>query len=198
MGYLNRFQGCLLPYTNTGTVQKISKISHPVSVISLHGTAIRTVHSSHGVHCDSKGGETDGHTQGYKDPPVTRRQVGESQIPPSLSPTYSGETSRNVSKIRLASECRKIRGYQFDLKCGQVHPTPDQSQTLQQRVHVLDGSANSHRKASSPRLTTYETHTVAPLNQLEGTRITRKSDPHLQVSAPLFKMVAGGRKCASR
>ena len=36
------------------------------------GTAIRTVHSSHGVYYHSKGGETDGHTQGYKDSLVPR------------------------------------------------------------------------------------------------------------------------------
>ena len=39
-----------------------------------------------GVHCNSKGSRTDGHIQGYKDPPVPRRLVGESQIPPGLSP----------------------------------------------------------------------------------------------------------------
>ena len=43
-----------------------------------------------GVHRDTKGGETDGHTQGFKNPPVPRRLVGESQIPPGLSPTYTG------------------------------------------------------------------------------------------------------------
>ena len=65
-------------------------------------------------------------------------------------------------------------------------------------IHVFDRSANSHRKASSPRSTAYETHTVAPQKQLEGTRITRKRDPHSQVTAPPFTMVAGGRQCASR
>ena len=29
MGYLNRFQGLLLPYTYTGTIQEIPEISHP-------------------------------------------------------------------------------------------------------------------------------------------------------------------------
>ena len=66
------------------------------------------VHSTHGVHCGSKGGETDGHTQGYKTPPVPRRLVGESQIPPGLSPAYTG-CSENVSRIGLAGELRKIR-----------------------------------------------------------------------------------------
>ena len=98
VGHLNRLQGRLLAHTNTGTVQEIPKImiSCPRSVISIQGTAIRTVHSSHGVHYYCKGFETDGHTQVYKDPPVPRQLVSESQIPPSLSPTYS-ETSRDLS-----------------------------------------------------------------------------------------------------
>ena len=70
VGYFSRFEGCLLSNTNTGTVQEISEISHPGQVISFQGTAIRSVHSSHGVHCYSKGGKADGHTQEYKDPPV--------------------------------------------------------------------------------------------------------------------------------
>ena len=51
--------------------------------------AIRFVHSTFGVHCDTKGGEICDHTQGLKKPPVPRRLVGESQIP-GLSPRYTG------------------------------------------------------------------------------------------------------------
>ena len=90
MGYLIRFQGRPLPYTYTGTIQEIPEISHPRSGIPVQGPAIRSVHSTLGVHRDPKGGETDGHTQGFKNPPVPRRLVGESQIPPGLSPTYTG------------------------------------------------------------------------------------------------------------
>ena len=50
VGYLNRLQGCLLPYTNTGKVQEISEISHPSSDIPVQGSAIRFVHSIHRVH----------------------------------------------------------------------------------------------------------------------------------------------------
>ena len=39
VGYLNRFQGCLLPYTNTGTVQEISEISCPGSDIPVQALA---------------------------------------------------------------------------------------------------------------------------------------------------------------
>ena len=72
VGHLNRLQGHLLPYTNTGTIQEISEISHPKVDIPIQSTAFRTVHSTVGVHCGSKRGETDGYTQGYKDPAVPR------------------------------------------------------------------------------------------------------------------------------
>ena len=62
VGDLNRLQGCLLPYTNTGTVHQISEISCPGSDIPVQGTALWSVHNTHGVHCGSKGGEIDGHT----------------------------------------------------------------------------------------------------------------------------------------
>ena len=89
VGHLNRFQRCLLPHTNTGTVQEISEISCPRSDIPVQSLAFRPVYSTLRVHCSGKGGETDGHTQGYKDPPIPRRLVGESQIPPGLPPAYS-------------------------------------------------------------------------------------------------------------
>ena len=42
-----------------------------------HTNSVWSVHSSNGVYCTSKGGETDGYVQGYKNPPVPRRLVGE-------------------------------------------------------------------------------------------------------------------------
>ena len=39
---------------------------------------------------------------------------------------------------------------------------------------------------------------MAPQEQLEGTRITRKGDTNPQVAAPPSKMVAGGRQCTSK
>ena len=101
VGNLSRLQGCLLPYTNTRTVQEISQISCPGLDLPVQSTAIWSVHSAHGVHCLSKGGETDGHTQGYKNPPVPRRLVGQSQIPPNLSPSHPNP-GQDVPGSRLA------------------------------------------------------------------------------------------------
>ena len=108
MGHVNRLQRRLLSYTNTGTVQEIPEISCPGSDLPIKSTALWSVHSALGVHCGSKRGETDGHTQGYKDLPVHRRLVGESQVPPNLSPAYPN-ASENVPRSWLAGECRKIR-----------------------------------------------------------------------------------------
>ena len=49
-------------------------------------------------------------------------------------------------------------------------------------VHVPHRAPNSNRKASPPRSTSYETHTVALEEQLEGTRITRKRDTRSQIA----------------
>ena len=65
-------------------------------------------------------------------------------------------------------------------------------------VHVSDRFANSHRKASSPRPATHETHTVASQKPLENTRITRKGDSNLQFPAPSFTMVASRRQRSHR
>ena len=99
-------------------------------------------------------------------------------------------------------------GYQFDLRSGRVRPTPDRWQSLQEKiqallllpacpaVHVPDRSTDSHRKTSSLRPTTHETHLVASQEQLESTGISRKDHPSAQVSASTLAMVARGKQCA--
>ena len=69
---------------------------------------------------------------------------------------------------------------------------PVQSGVPGTAVHVPHRTSNSHRKASPPRSTSYETHTVALEEQLEGTRITRKGDTRPQVAPPPLKVGAGG------
>ena len=130
VGHLSRFQRCQLPHTNTGTIQDIPKISYPGPDLSVQGTALWSVHSAHGVHCTSEGGETDGHTPGYKNPPVPRRLVGESQVLSSLSPAHP-KLSQNMPGPRLAGEFREIRtGAQTGLRLcrlpvrPQVRPGP--------------------------------------------------------------------------
>ena len=89
------------------TVQEISEISCKGSDIPVQGSSIRFVHSTHGVHCYSKRGKTDDHTQGYKNPPVPRRLVGESQIPSGLSPAYTGSSENSVNSSVIHKQGRR-------------------------------------------------------------------------------------------
>ena len=220
MGHIHRLSGRLFPYPNTGTIQEIFEISRPRANIPVQGPAIRTVHSTLGVYCGRKGSETDGHTQGYKNPPVPRRLVGEIQIPQNLSPAYPNP-NQNVPGPRLAGEFREIRaGTQTDLRLcrlpvrsqvrpGQTDPGPVAKPSGQDTttpvvtglsgptVHVPDRPTNSHRKTGSPRPTAHETHTVVPQKQLEGTRISREDYPSTKVPASPLTMVARGRQCTS-
>ena len=82
------------------------QISCPGSDIPVQSTVFRSVHCTHGAHCSSKGVETDSHTQGYNNPPVLRRLVGESHIPPGLSPAYT-RSSENMPSFRLAGEFKE-------------------------------------------------------------------------------------------
>ena len=65
-------------------------------------------------------------------------------------------------------------------------------------IHVPHRSTHSNKKASPLRATTHETHTVALEKQLEGPRITGKSDSGPQVPPPPSKVVVGGKQCATR
>ena len=146
VGYLNRLQGRLLSYTNTGTVQEISEILYPGQAMAVQSPVIGTVHSSHGIHCNSKGGETNGHTQGYKDPPIRRRLVGESQIPPYFL-QHTQKLVEICQKLGWMVNFEKSEldpkdifdfvDYQFNLRDGWVRPTPDRSQTLQKKLLEL-------------------------------------------------------------
>ena len=199
VGHLYRLQGRLLPHSYTGTVQEIPKISCPGPNIPIQGPALWSVHSTFGIHNSSKGSETDGPIQGYKDPPVPRRLVGESHIPPGLSPAYQ-VISPDLSGPRLAGKFREIRtGTQTGLRLcrlsvrpsvrsGPTHirtlaePPTESTGTVSPTdlsgpgVHVPNRVANSHRKASSSGTSPHETNSVAFEKPLESTKTRPQID----------------------
>ena len=216
MGNLCRLQGHLLPHSNT-----VPQISYPRADLPLQSIAVRSVNSSHGVYYYSKGGEADGHSQRYKDPPVPRRLVGESHIPPGLSPAYTGN-NKNVPTSRLAGECRKVGAEtqaDFQLRRLPIRPPVRSGSTdtgpvakpsgqntgtdlstglFGKGIYVPDRSTDSHRKTSSPGQTTHEAHSMASQKQLENTGILGKTDPSTQIATSSFAMVAEGRQCPHR
>ena len=196
VGHFDRLQGRLLPHPHTGTISEISRGRENLSVQS---PPFWPVHSPYGIHCSSKGGETHGHTQGYKNPPVPRRLVSEGKILSTLSPAYS-DTGRNVPGTRLAGEYGKVgigpkTNLQFcrlpirpRVRSGPTHtgtmaesPRENSEAVIQTDLpgpgfHVLDRIINSHREAGSPRPLTHEAYSMASEEQLEGPGIIRKVD----------------------
>ena len=72
MGHIHRRQGCILPYTNSQSVQEVHALSHPGSVLPVQSPTLWPVHSTHGVHSGGQRGQTHGTSEGYKDPPLPR------------------------------------------------------------------------------------------------------------------------------
>ena len=108
VGNLHRFQGRIIPHANSQSVQEVHAFSRSGSVLPVKSTTLWPVHSTNGVHSGGQRGQTDGFTEGYKDPPVPRRLVGESNIPPNLSPTYT-DLGSCLSRHRLAGEQGEVR-----------------------------------------------------------------------------------------
>ena len=94
VGHFHRLQGHILPHTNSQSLQEVHASSHPGSVLPVHSGGQR--------------GQTDGLTEGYKNPPVPRRLVGESHVPPNLSPAYT-DLGSSLSTTRVAGERGVVR-----------------------------------------------------------------------------------------
>ena len=65
VGPLHRLQGCVLPYTNSQSVQEVHAFSHPGPVLPVQSPTLWPVHSTHGVHSGGQRGQTDGFTEGF-------------------------------------------------------------------------------------------------------------------------------------
>ena len=216
VGNLHRLQGRLFPHSNTGTVQEILEISCPGPDLSIQSSTIWPVHSALGVHCHSKEVKLMAIQKG---PPVPRRLVGESHIPPGMPPAYTG-FSENVPGSWLDGEHRKVRTRpktNLQLCLLPVRPpvrlglsdsrpvaestgknTPYPLDLFGEGVHVPDRLVNSHRKTSSPRQVTHEAHSMAPQEQLADSRIPREKNPSAQIFTSPPTVVAEGKQCPHR
>ena len=215
---LNQLQGRLLPHSNTGTVQEISEISRqtyqfkalpfdlstaPMEfTVTAKEVKLMAIHKGIRIHQ-------------YLDDWLVRARSHQTCLQHTQELVAMCQQLGwlvNLEKSELEpKEVFDFVGYQFDLRACRVRPTTDRWQNLQEKIQILLAlpacpfrqfmslrSVNSHKKASSPWPTTYETHTVTSQKQLEGTHIIRKSDSNFQVTAPPPTMVTGGKQCASR
>ena len=217
VGHLNRLQGRLFPYPNSPPCTEIYEIPCKEANLPIQGTSIRASHSPHGIYSSCKGGQINGATEGYKNPPVPRRLVSKSHIPSNLSPAYpdpgvfvpgtgvggqSGEigtgTKTGFRFRRLPVRPPGSKG-QTDPRSVVSYPVQNpgssgQPYLLCQEVNVPDRPANSNREAGTFRSFAHETHSMAPQEQLEGPRITFQGHSNSKRSSSSSKVVAQIRK----
>ena len=209
VGHFHRFQRCVLPHTHSQSVQEVHAFSPTGSVLPVQGPTLWSFHSSHGVHSSGQRGQTDDLTEGKRihqydwlvraASPHTCLQHTQTLV--GLCQDLGWLVNREKSEL-VPKQVFNFVGYQFDLKEGKVRPTTEYWQALTDKIQSILScscpSSHSNRKASPPRVTSHEAHTVALEKQLEGPRITKQCDPGPQVAPPPSKVVAGGKQCAPR
>ena len=124
VGHLNRFQGRLLPYTNTGTVQKMSEISCPGSDIPIQSSAFRSVHSTLGLgFVVAKEVKLMAIHMG-----VRIHQYLDDWLVRARSHQVCVQHTQDLVKI-----CQEL-GWLVNLEKSELEPTPDRWQNLQDEI----------------------------------------------------------------
>ena len=221
VGHFSRFQRRVLPHPYKQPIPEVHAFSSPRQDLSVQGLTLWPVHSSQGVYHDSQRSKMASLEAGYKDPPVPRRLVGQSQVSPSLSSAYT-KINDTVQRSGMVDKRREIRaGTKADFQFRRLPVLPERGQGQTNRrsladldrqdqihnvgsgvpgpaIHVSHRPAHSNRETSPLRASSHETHTMALEKQLEGPRVTGKGDAGPQVSPPPPKVVAGGKQCVTR
>ena len=184
VGNVAGLQRRLFSHPHQSEITKVSQVFSGKESLSIHGPPFRARHSSTGIYQGSQGGETDGSSTGYPDPPVPRRLVSQSPGPGNLPITYPDPLGP-VPRTRVGGKHGEIgtdasTGFQF--RRLPVRPTVGSSvahsgqmdrssaeTTVHQRqgklfrptVHVPNRAAYCHRKPGLGRLSSHETGSVA-------------------------------------
>ena len=145
VGYLSRFQGRLLPYTYTGTIQEIPEISHPGQAYQFKAlpfalptapmefivipkeVKLMAIHKGLRIHQ-------------YLDRLVRARshQAGLQHTQELVKMCQQLGWLVNLEKSELEPKQKlDFVGYQFDLRSGRVRLTPDRWQNLQEKILKL-------------------------------------------------------------
>ena len=217
VGDLHRLQRRVLPCPNKQPIQEVHALSYSGPDLSIQSPTLWPFHSSHGVHSDSQRGQMASNERGYKSPPVPRRLVGQSHIPPGLSSAHSNPNI-SLQGIGLVGKRGEIRaGTQASFQFRRLpvrlerRQSPTHHRTLADSAkqntgdsfkssmpgpesNIPDRPTHGYRKASTFGQVTHEAHTVASEEQLESTRNSGESHSHSKITPHTLTVVAGGKQ----
>ena len=219
VGHLAGFQRCVFSHSHSSEVQEVSKVPPEQRQLPIHLSSLWSGNNPVGIHQSGQGGQVDGSSKGYPDPPVPRRLVGTSPFPGNL-PTSYPDPLGPVPRAGLAGNLAKIgtgspTGLQFRRlpvrpvdRSGSSHSGPVgnlktedpfyQKQKLLhcQAVHVSDRTPHSDREISVGRSPSHEAHSVAPQTALACAGSTGKGYSGSNVSPTSPGLVARRRQRA--
>ena len=221
VGNVAGFQRRLLSYPYQSEITEVPQVFSGKKSLSIHGPSFRARHSSTGIHQGSQGGETDGSSTGYPDPPVPRRLVSQSPGPGNLPVTYPDPLGP-VPRTRVGGKHGEIgtytsTGFQFRrlpvrpavrssvAHSGQMDRSSAET-TVHQRqgllfipsVHVPHRATYCHGKASVGRPASHETGAVASKKTLTCAGEPGEDYSGSPFSSPTPGLVVGRDQCAKR
>ena len=82
------FSDAYFPHSHSPDVQKVPKVSPKQGQLPVHIPSLWFGNGPVGVHQSGQGGQANGSSEGYQDPPVARRLVVEGPLPGNLPTTY--------------------------------------------------------------------------------------------------------------
>ena len=220
MGHFAGLQRRLLQHSHSSEIQEVSNISPEQDQLPLYFSSLWSGNGPVGIHQSGQGGQTNGSSKGYQDPPVPRRLVATSPFPGNL-PTAYPDPLGPMSRAWLAGKHAEVRagaptGFQLRRlpvrpldRSGVTHSGPaDQSKRetsvhqssellYSSSVHVPDRPSDGDGEASLVTSSPYEAYSVAPEASLAGAGNPGEgnSDPH--VTPFSFGLVVGRQQCAS-
>ena len=88
MGHVVGFQRRIFPHSHSPEVQEVPKISPKQGQLSVHIPSLWFGNGPVGIHQSGQGGQANGSSKGYQDPPVPRRLDVASPFPGNLPTRY--------------------------------------------------------------------------------------------------------------
>ena len=209
MGNVAGLQRRLLSHPHQSEVPEVSQVFSGKESSSIYGSSFRARHSSTGIYQGSQGGETDGSSTGYPDPPVPRRLVSQGPGPGNWPTTYPDPLGP-VPRPRVGGKHGEIGAYastgvqfrrlpvrssvgssfahsgQMDHSSTETTVHQRQGQLFSPTVHVPNRAPYCHRKTGMGQPPSHETGSVASKMTLACAREPGKdySNPSLSPSTP--------------
>ena len=219
VGNVAGLQRRLLSHPHQSKVPEVSQIFSGKESLSIYGSSFRARHSSTGIYQGSQGGETDGSSMGYPDPPVPRRLVSQSLGPGNLPTTYPdplgpvprpgvggkhGEIGTYASTgfqfrrlpVRSSVGSSVVHSGQMDRSSRETTVHQRQGQFFSPIVHVPNRASYCHRKAGMGRPPSHETGSVASKKTLACVREPGKDYSNSLLSSSTPGLVVGREQCA--